>query len=815
MIRHEWGGPYQIRHRVSRFAAVVVIVWLTPAVHAQAPQAAAERQPLGNSLTSEELMDLPSGATIFSLLDTAIPEVISDRVDAGSLTPGQPARFGAHGSSWTQTMFRIGEVDVSDPDASGTPLILPGVLAWQRVDVATGAMPLGMNAPGLAVTLVPRRPTDTWTRSLQLFGARPGLLSRTATTTPPAISRLNTWTSGSVLASGPIIPDRLGIVLEASWTKATRYERDDATRLTEKLGSVFSHLVFTPSKRDEMRLVGWVQQTRSPFVNRLAYAQPAASERATSVHLQSEWERRQGAESTLTGFASFSSRRRTTDLQPVSAIVTERLTAGPVPDLVAPLGTDKAWSLGVRLSPRTWERRHAPQAGMTLSGGSADVRAPFSVRVGEYVAGVPARVWDYSAPAVPGHWNQTTFSLYAGDTMLIHPRVRIDGGLRFDWIRAGGATNPQRISWRDLFPSAGLRWELTAFRHIAALVRFNRYGYRLPLGDLAYGDSLAPTANVYQWTATGADPGVQQLGSLIARVGPGTGGDPGFSSVDARLGRPNVNELTLGFESRPNDRTIIRVTGILRQEGRLIGLVDSGVPSSSYTTLSMIDPGTDSYAGQTLTIYNRPPSTYGADRYVLTNPAGLHSTFAGAEITAQTTINRLFLIAGGTAGRSEETSPNRGFLVTENDHGLVGELLTDPNAATNARGRPFTERGYTIKTASVYHFAHDIRLGVAARYQDGQHFARLVIVPGLNQGVEAIRASVNGKTRFTYTLTVDARLQKGFTVGGHRLTAAIDAYNLLNTRTEIEEFSVTGPSSRTISAVQPPRSLHVGLTLPF
>jgi hypothetical protein len=88
-------------------------------------------------------------------------------------------------------------------------------------------------------------------------------------------------------------------------------------------------------------------------------------------------------------------------------------------------------------------------------------------------------------------------------------------------------------------------------------------------------------------------------------------------------------------------------------------------------------------------------------------------------------------------------------------------------------------------------------------------------VPGLNQGVEAIRASVNGKTRFTYTLTVDARLQKGFTVGGHRLTAAIDAYNLLNTRTEIEEFSVTGPSSRTISAVQPPRSLHVGLTLPF
>jgi hypothetical protein len=52
-------------------------------------------------------------------------------------------------------------------------------------------------------------------------------------------------------------------------------------------------------------------------------------------------------------------------------------------------------------------------------------------------------------------------------------------------------------------------------------------------------------------------------------------------------------------------------------------------------------------------------------------------------------------------------------------------------------------------------------------------------------------------------------------VGGRRFMAAIDAYNLLNTRTEIEEFPVTGPLSRTISAVQPPRSLHIGFALPF
>jgi hypothetical protein len=142
-------------------------------------------------------------------------------------------------------------------------------------------------------------------------------------------------------------------------------------------------------------------------------------------------------------------------------------------------------------------------------------------------------------------------------------------------------------------------------------------------------------------------------------------------------------------------------------------------------------------------------------------------------------------------------------------------VFTDPNAATNARGRPFTERGYTIKTAGVYRFSDTVRLGISARYQDGQHFARLVIVPELNQGVEAIRAFVNGKTRFTYTMTIDARLQKAFTVGGHRVTGVLDVYNAFNTRTEIEESPVTGPLSRSITAVQPPRSVHLGIKLAF
>ena len=803
-------------------ATIALVACLAPAAGAQTPERPPERITIGGQFTIESLADLPSASTIFSLLDTSVPELISDRIDAGNLTVGQPARLGAHGSSWTQTMFRIDGVDISDPRGSGTPLAIPTVLGWQRMDVATGALPLDANSPGPVVSLIPTRPGSAWSRSLELFGAPASLLSRTKTTVPPAIARLNGWTSGSMTASGPVIPDRVGLAVAATVTSSSHFERADPTLLSDKLASIVSHVVITPNRRDEVRVLAWVQRVRSPFAHRTAFGEPEAAERATSVHLQSVWERPRANTSMVSAFGSFSTRKRSTDLEPVSAIMTERLRSGPVPYLVAPFGTDKSWSVGARLTPLmpvgslAGIGQHLVQGGITLSGGSSGGLSPFSVRIGELVDGRPARIWDYTAPKVASDWHQVTLAMYAGDTIAVTPRLTIDGGLRFEVVSAGSPTNLQGVAWHDWFPAAGMRWEFTDYKRTAAIVRFNRYGHRLPLDNLAYGDSAAPTANIYRWNGTTADTKLERRGVLIARVGPGTAGDIRFSAIDPQLERPYVNELTFGFESRPSDRTVFRLMGIVRHEGQLMGLVNTGVSFSSYAPVRIIDPGVDHGAGQLLIAYDRLSPSYGADRYLLTNPDKHHATFASAEISGQTTINRLFLFGGLTAGRSEETSANRGFLASENDHGLIGEVFTNPNAETNARGRPFTERGYTIKTAGTYRFTDKVRLGVAARYQDGQHFARLLVVNGLNQGTEAIRAFVNGKTRFTYTLTVDARLQKTFTLPrGRGATLVADVYNLLNTRTEIEEFAVTGPLSRTISAVQPPRSVHLGVKYTF
>jgi len=821
-------------------ATAIVLPALTGAVaHAQAPAArpspaatqngaaampVRERPALGSTITVTPLGELPANENALSLLDAAQADLISDRLDTGGLSTADPARMGAHGSTWTQTRFRVGPIDITDPDGAGSPLVLPGLLAWDRIDVATAIMPLDANAAGLVVTFEPRRPGRSWTRTIEGGIAPPGLLARRLTTNPPAIARLNSWNYGGLVAGGPVQSDRVGLVVSGDWIRSSKFERSDPTILDASSGSGFAHLDITPSARDNVRTIGWVQRARAPLANRNAFGEPAAADRRVAIHVQSLWERRLADHLSWTAFGSYTNRTRDTEIPSAPSILIERLRDGPVPALLNPrTGTEAIWSAGTRLflPPLIAAGRDQNvQVGFEVSGATEESRAGFSGMIGELVNGLPARVWSYAASGGDSQWAKTSVAVYASDRMQLTPRIVLDGSIRFESTGGSAAGGANAVRWNNWLPRGSMRWEITDKAGLAAFVGYGRYGYELPLQYFAYGDANAETGTVYRWKASNgsAVPRASELGDLIARVGPGTGGNPQFSAIDPALKRPYMDEIALGFESRPRPSTVLRLAALARREQQLAAVVNVGVPISSYTVIHIPDPGVDLVSpadDQPLPVYNRSRQSFGADRYLLTNPADDRATFVGVDATAQTTTGHLFLLAGATAGRSEGWSGNRGFQAIENDQGVLGELFTDPNATVYAKGRLFTERGYTIKIASVYQFPMDVRLGIVARYQDGQHFARLVIVPDLNQGPEAVRAFANGRTRFTYSMTLDGRLQKGFAIGGARVDAMIDAYNLLNTATEVEEFPVSGPTSRLTAAVQPPRAIHVGFRVTF
>ena len=131
----------------------------------------------------------------------------------------------------------------------------------------------------------------------------------------------------------------------------------------------------------------------------------------------------------------------------------------------------------------------------------------------------------------------------------------------------------------------------------------------------------------------------------------------------------------------------------------------------------------------------------------------------------------------------------------ENDQGVIGEVFSEPNAETFARGRLFFERGYVVKWSAMYQLPYGLRGGTAARYQDGQHFSPRRDARDLKQGVDFVPALPRGLTRYTYAFTLDTRLEKQCR---RRPPGAVilDVFNLLNTNNEVEEDEVTGPAFR-------------------
>ncbi|MGE5246531.1 MAG: TonB-dependent receptor domain-containing protein [Betaproteobacteria bacterium] len=778
-----------------------------PAVSQQTPELAVQ-----STLSADVLAELPTADNLFGLLETTQPQIIGDRFDLGGLYTGQPARLGAFLGSWTQTAFLVGDADVTDPDGSGSPLFFPQLFLWQQVDVRTGMMPLDVNAPAIEVSLAPPRPGNTWTGRADGSFSTPALASNRSSDNAASIARLDRYGRATALASGPLA-GRLGLAAGAGWMADTQFDRGIAQAGDGSVATAFANLLFSAPSGDEMRTFALVQRARFPLADRAAYQQPLASERNDSVHVQSAWEHRAATGTSWRAYGSLSQRTRTPQVSTTS-IVVERLQDGPVSLVTENVEhTDRRWAFGARLTPSPqvlMGRTHAAAIGVEAGRDSMHTPSPFAGAITELLDATPVRIWRYLSPGIVSTRHATTVGAFINDRFDLLSRMSLEAGVRYDGVTASADGAASGIAWHTFLPRAVLRWRFAGRAHMTAFAGYRRTAYRLRLNLLAYGDPAAPVGGMFR--AGGPSP------VLVAKVGPGTGGNPQFSAIDSSLVRPRTDEIVIGLQSEPRSTLTMALTGFARWEHDPVALVDAGVPITGYATSGIPDPGLDllhTTDDQVLPVYNRLPSTFGQDRYLLTNPAQKAPLLAGLEASARAATEHLFVLFGATASLAQASGANRGYHATENDQDLVGELYVDPNATTFARGRQFADRAFTIKLTTIYRFAHDIRLGAIARYQDGQPFARMVIAPSLNQGAEAIRAFPNGDSRFTYIGTLDLRLQKGFRIGGRRLDLIADGFNVVNLGNEVEERVITGTAFRTITAVQPPRTVHLGARITF
>ena len=733
--------------------------------------------------TAEMLRDLPTGDNLFALIESAQAEVTTDRFNSGGLNAGVRERASGFLASWSQARYEIGAVPISSP-IDGTPMLFPELLWWDAIPVSPAVADGYTGAPDHAIGLSPHMPGGAWRGLLEGWGSGGALTQTSPSSRPPAVSQLGDYVHIAALASRRAMRNNVGFAVGAAFTRAKTVER-----------------------RGERR-----QETRSLFLSvrhGLSTTRPLtvlALVQGDARHVQSIYE----LGKRWIAYGGYTDR----SLNPAPLppfFQADRIFDGPIPSLIDSTVTERRSVAGSRFTMLDGSR-HQITGGLDLERTSASTTPIPAITIGERVDGVPARLWTFASPAVESHRHAWMITAFAADRLALGRHLTIHTALQFASADASARGAASGISWRTLLPSAHLEWHVESPLDLEVATGVSRRADQPLLGLLAYGDPNAPTADVFRWE------GESMVAPLLMRVGPGTGGNPGFSGIDPQLKRPVTDEFFVRISSHPTPALRLRVTGLAGRQASLISPVNIGVPISGYTLFTIPDANADwvnPADDQQLPVYNRNRDTFGQDRYLLTNPEVEDATMGAIVVSAVVTTPRVVLHIGGTASASVGSGGNRGYTAIENDQSMLGELFTNPNAATYARGRLFNDRAYTIKTLSIVQLPYGMKIGAMARFQDGQPFSRLAIVPTLNQGAEAIQTFPRGRSRFSYRATLDVRLQKRVTIGPTQLDLIADSYNLLNAANEVEEYVVTGPRFREITAVQPPRAFHLGARVTF
>jgi hypothetical protein len=452
--------------------------------------------------------------------------------------------------------------------------------------------------------------------------------------------------------------------------------------------------------------------------------------------------------------------------------------------------------------------------------------------------GVPAFVMELNTPDDSRELVRSG-SAYVADQFLPVPSLSLEAGAAADFSR-GGVPSPipaltggaelagqglrsDLIVWNSVSPHAGLAWRAPRSRGLILRGNYSRLYTPIAGRYLDYGDPESLGGSLYFWNSSNASAPFEpsQMGSLVLRFG-----GP-YSSISPILGRPYSDTFNVGAESSPLPHVHASIRLFRRDDKNRIAAVDTGVPASAFTPVTILDPGPSGIPGgfgnQQLTVYAQNPATFGQDRYLLTNPPGLR--FLNTGLTAQLGVDWLGIAfhAWFTAEKSYgPTNPGDSFL--ENDPGVIGSLFLDPNTDIHAAGRIFMDRAFVGKLQASYRLPArwgGIQLASVADYTDGLVFARQLLVEGLPQGpflvATTVRGSPEGGNRAEYAIDWNLRLAREFALARGKLTVTADILNVANAGQSLQENDVSGTSFnlRLPVAIQAPRFARLEMRYEF
>ncbi|MCX6560060.1 MAG: carboxypeptidase-like regulatory domain-containing protein [Candidatus Aminicenantes bacterium] len=783
------------------------------------------------TITADQIDLLPSGNSLGSLLENQDLSATTNRIDVGGLWATMPFVYGARGGvSWTQNVVLLNGMDVSDPYEGGRALWLPDVFSLASIGHDNAILPVQATTPGGQLSLTPRAGTAEFHAAFRAFYTDKSLSADNIT---PALQsenlfETNTFSRASEYdfqLSGPL--SSRGATFFTAWSERS-IGRNAAGFSPEDRSSLLSGL-FTaaiPAAGNVLKFV-WVGQSAAydSYGSDRDVAWEATSRRKVlSGILQAIYETRpEGLHHSRLGL-SWAVSKTTDGLQaeaggqPWLDIFTRAAGRAPA-SLQDGLRQKLVLSYeGASLFPGLGDTDHRVEYGAQIRSSSASLTTTVPRNTVLRYYGPRAAEVAVSSGPFDSRLSSLEANVFLQDAITLSGLITLRIGLNASVLSAGNRT--ASVHWMSVSPRAELTIPLSLRKTSTFKIALARYDLQLPLNTLLWGDPGAPGALVYAWTDPNGDGLYQESerGALLRREG------PAYSSIDPDLLRPRLDEFALTFVQNFDKGWRFTLSGFLRRTNRLLETINTGVTAGDYSSLTISDFGDNRIPGDaddlTFTVFDRRTSALGQDFFVLTNPdlQTRTSTYRGLDLTLIKAWDERFLFYLSMTAMEIVGTTDPGNTELENDDGMIGSLYDDPNAAINARGRMRFDRAYTIRLGFSAPLPFGTRIGLVAKYYDGQPFARKIIVEGLSQGLLYVQAHPRGVARYEFNMTVDLRLEKSVIVGRNGvLRFLVDAFNLFNQSLATEENEWTSPSFplRFASEIQSPRVIRAGIQFSF
>lgn len=794
-----------------------------------------------------QIKQSPTAHNIWSLIENQDLSATSNRIDVGGLWGSLPALFSSRGSiSWTQNIYRLNGMDVTDPYWIGMPLIIPDFNSIQFMQLINAGQPPSALSPGACLDILTHEGTDRYRGEISAFFIHKKLQSTNIT---PALENegledshsFNHLTDGNFSFSGPVIPRKLYFFTSLSASQVSRDIAEFKKGDKSSIQSGFLSLNYQHSESSFHFL--WTGQNvlyPSYGAGRNIPFSTTSDRRDIYNIIQGIWKTRIKDIHFVKVGVCFAHGDIRSDYQnrlsgQYGVEIFKNIPTGTTPFA----GRDKRSSItflaqGLSLVSGFLKAQHRFEYGFQAQYGHSFSRREAADNLHlHFFEGLPLEIIRYNTP-VQHKESAFHLNLFAQDSVTLSSHISFYLGchlaLSHGWLPAQNPNNvfsrgpgvfeeKNSITWFNLSPRFGIILPLSKSRTSALKISLARYFFSLPLRFLTYGNPSSLGGLVYSWTDLNADNQFQEgeAGALLRREG------PFFSGIDSDLKRPYTNEFSISFNHTFGSNWFLTVGGFYRENRNLIETLNTGVPFSAYQPVSFFDIGDDRIPNTRddleFTIYNQNIGTLGQDLFLLTNPDSETrvSKYHGLDVTLvkKYSSNFTFFLSLRAIRAVGSTSP--GNTEWENDDGIIGTLYDNPNTLINAEGRLRFDRGYIVTIGANFMAPFGIRVGCAVKYYDGQPFARKIIVTGMNQGPFIIQAHPRGVARYEYNRTLDIRLERPLNFGQTRMRIILDAFNLLNRNLATEENEWTGPEFplRFATEIQSPRVFRLGLVLEF